>query len=351
MTIDRRAVLLGAAALASVGVATPAYAATPKERLLAWLTSLQSRSTDRLLVGQEISAWDSGSYDRFVNGLSRLTGKRPALVGVSINEPGDYDVRVVDMLLDHHQRGGLVTVSAHWTHPWGDYPAGGGKYYVRDSSAPKPDLRQLLNSAADSAPKRAYWRQVSDLVAVLGRLSQAGAVVLLRPFHEMNGPWFWWGHDVTRSRTALVDLWRDLHAYLSARFDNLLWWYSAATSWNAAIRHYYPGLSYVDLAGFDLYDDELVPYDPAHRPDADDWTETKALGHPAGLSELGPAGDGYPRGARALVDRASDTYTTAVFAHSWYSWAPNQRRSLVELPDIAWALDQPSLATLESVSY
>lgn len=168
-------------------------------------------------------------------------------------------------------------------------------------------------------------------MAVLTRLDQAGAVV--------------------GARTALVDLWRDLHAYLLARFGNLLWWYSAATSWNAEIRHYYPGASYVDLAGFDLYDDELVPYDPAHRPDADDWTETKALGHPAGLSELGPAGATYPRGARALVDRANDTYTTAVLAHSWYSWEPGQRRALVELPDIDWALDQPAIATLESVAF
>lgn len=327
-----------------------ANAATPKERLLTWITSLQSRSVDRMIVGQEISAWDASSYDRWVNGLERKTGKRPALVGLSLLEPGDYDARGVDMLLDHHRRGGLVTVSTHWTHPWGDFPDS-GKYYVRDSEAAKPDLRQLLSTAPDSPQKRRYWAQVEDLVQVLTRLSQAGAVVLLRPFHEMNGPWFWWGHDTTTTSTALVPLWRDLHGYLSARFSNLLWWYSPATSWNASIRHYYPGAAYVDLAGFDLYDDNLRPYDPAHRPDADDWTELKLLGHPGGLAEFGPGGDSFPNGARTLVDRAADTYTTGVFAHSWYSWADGQARGLVEQPDIDWALDQPAMLTLESVAY
>ncbi|GAA1704801.1 mannan endo-1,4-beta-mannosidase [Kribbella yunnanensis] len=344
--LTRRTVLQAAALAPSLGLFRPAD--LPRDRLLNWLRSLQTRSTDRLLIGQEISAWSAATYGEFVDGLERKTGKRPAMVGVSLLERGDYDTRTIDKLLDHKGRGGLVTISTHWTHPWGDYPSE-GKYYVRNSEAPKPDLRQLLSTAPDSSPKRAYWAQVADLVAVLNRFSDT--VVLLRPFHEMNGPWFWWGHDVTVPRTALVELWRDLHQYLSARFTNLLWLYSPATSWNAAIRHYYPGAAYVDLAGFDLYDDELRPYQPGHRPDADDWTETRNLTHPAGLAEFGPSGDAYPRGAQTLIDRSLDTYTTAIFAHSWYSWTDTQSRALVQQPDITAALNQPQILTLEGVTW
>jgi len=353
-------------ALALVGCSAPAptttaetshpndapVALSKRDRLLTWIQSLSSRTTNRVLIGQEISSWSADTYDEFVVGLERKTGERPAIVGFSLLEPGDYDARGIDCLIDHHQRGGLVTVSTHWTHPWNDYSSN-GKYYAKDANAPKPNLRELLWNAPDSAPKRKYWSQVQDLVSVLRRLKDAGAVVLFRPFHEMNGPWFWWGHDVNTDKTALVELWQDLHKYLTVEksFDNLLWVYSPATSWNAAIKHYYPGLDYVDIAGFDLYADDLRPYQPGHRPDADDWTETQKLGHPGGLAEFGPGGDQFPNGAHTLIDRLNDTYKTAVFAHSWTSWADGQRRALVEQPDIDWALDQPPILTLKEVAW
>jgi len=46
-------------------------------------------------------------------------------------------------------------------------------------------------------------------------------VVLFRPFHEMNGSWFWWG-DWKPSQSRL---WRDTFDYLTRTkaLDNLLW--------------------------------------------------------------------------------------------------------------------------------
>ncbi|ADD43193.1 glycoside hydrolase family 26 [Stackebrandtia nassauensis DSM 44728] len=311
---------------------------------------MRDSADNRVLIGQEISSWSADTYDTFVHGLERKTGKRPAVVGLSLLEPGDYDTGGVDCLIDHHQRGGLVTVSTHWTHPWGDHPDT-DKYRVIDDHAPKPDLRELLSGAPDSAPKRKYWEQVDDLTRVLTRLDKEGALVLLRPFHEMNGLWFWWGHDETTDHTALIDLWRDLHAHLSAKLSNLLWVYSPAASWNAGIAKYYPGADYVDLAGIDVYADDLRPYDPQHRPEDDDWTELSRLGHPAGLAEFGPAADSFPDGAATLTTRLADTYTKAVFAHAWTSWAEGQQRALVEQPDIDKALDDPAILTLDEVDW
>lgn len=361
----RRRTALGLAAgtaLAAVGVAvgvgnadtTPKgdpAAAKSRDGLLDWIRSLENRQDNRVLIGQEISSWSADSYDQFVNGLERETGKRPAVVGLSLLEPGDYDAGGVDCLIDHHERGGLVTVSTHWTHPWGDHPPNGDKYRVVDDNAAKPDLRELLSSAPDSGPKRKYWEQVDDLVGVLTRLDEAGAVVLLRPFHEMNGLWFWWGHDAESERTALVDLWKDLHAHVTAKLSNILWVYSPAGSWNAAIAHHYPGPDFVDLAGIDVYSDDLRPYDPEHRPDPDDWTELRKLGHPGGLAEFGPGGDKFPDGAATWVNRLGDTYTTAVFAHSWTSWSTGQERALVEQAGIDAALDQPMVITLDEVDW
>lgn len=319
-----------------------------RERLLAWLKSLAGRTENRVLIGQEVSSWDAKTYETFVGGLEKKTGKRPAIVGFGLLGPGLYDTKGIDALIDHHERGGLVTLNAHWSHPWKDYPPGGDQYRVKNENAPKPDLRELLSTAPDSPQKTFYWSEVEDLVQALTKLRDAGAIVLLRPFHEMNGPWFWWGHDMTKSKTAIVDLWRDLHTYLTARFDNLLWVYAPATSWNASIKLYDPGPEYVDLAGLDLYDDALKPRKPEKADD--DWTEITKLGYPGGLTEFGPASKSFPNGLHALVDRLNDTYKTAIFAHAWTSWS-DYHVALVDQPDVDWALDQPAILTLDEVQW
>lgn len=99
----------------------------------------------------------------------------------------------------------------------------------------------------------------SDLAKVADRLKllrDAGIVVIWRPFHEAAGnstiypdgtAWFWWGAD---GAEPCVKLWKMMYDYFSDQgLDNLIWVWTSQTKDSA----WYPGDSYVDMIGRDLY--------------------------------------------------------------------------------------------------
>src|SRR5829696_7835905 len=131
--VDRRTLLLGvagAALAAGCTVAPPVPTLAPSvpenaphrppagpsdpratadaRRILAWLTALPQRPARRVVSGQQITADANEDYEHLFNGLARVTGHRPALIGVSYD--GYWTERVVPVLIDHWRAGGLVTV-------------------------------------------------------------------------------------------------------------------------------------------------------------------------------------------------------------------------------------------------
>ncbi len=79
--------------------------------------------------------------------------------------------------------------------------------------------------------------------------------IILRPFHEHTGSWFWWGAAQTEPE-EYVALWRFTVEYLRDEkgLHNLLYAYSTDVFADEA--HYlerYPGDAYVDIFGYDDY--------------------------------------------------------------------------------------------------
>jgi mannan endo-1,4-beta-mannosidase len=74
--------------------------------------------------------------------------------------------------------------------------------------------------------------------------------IVFRPFHEMNGGWFWWG---TQATTA--DQYKALFAltveYIKERTNSVLFCWSPNIPTNFS---YYPGDDYVDVLGLDAYE-------------------------------------------------------------------------------------------------
>ncbi len=51
------------------------------------------------------------------------------------------------------------------------------------------------------------WRSYLDIVAEgFNNLQQANVTVLYRPFHEMNGGWFWWGKQVRKKNNEIRNM-------------------------------------------------------------------------------------------------------------------------------------------------
>jgi mannan endo-1,4-beta-mannosidase len=103
-----------------------------------------------------------------------------------------------------------------------------------------------------------YLVQLDSVVNFLASLRFANGTkvpVILRPFHEMDGSWFWWGngHCTTEDYKALYRFTVD---YLRQHgTDNVLFAYSPDRNFDSAESYlkYFPGDAYVDILGMDDY--------------------------------------------------------------------------------------------------
>ncbi len=95
-----------------------------------------------------------------------------------------------------------------------------------------------------------------DLIAEYA--SQVKGTILFRPFHENTGSWFWWG-----SAFCSPDTYKNVFKYTvgylcdEKNIHNILYLYGPGSeaSTEAEYEERYPGDGYVDLVGFDSYDD------------------------------------------------------------------------------------------------
>ena len=78
--------------------------------------------------------------------------------------------------------------------------------------------------------------------------------VVFRPYHEMNGSWFWWGGENV-SPEDYKQLWKETQQLLwQNNVHSLLYAYSPNTiSSVEEFDKYYPGDDFVDMFGVDIY--------------------------------------------------------------------------------------------------
>lgn len=176
------------------------------------------------------------------------------------------------LFIDYWKRGGLVTLCLHAPNP-----QTGNSSWIRKHDD-KIDLTEVV-TPGESAYK-AWLHQLDCVARGLQELEDEGVVVLFRPFHEMNGFWFWWGSMNTPSE--FVKLWRHTFDYLTytKKLDNLLWVYSASA--RDGCLDFYPGNEYVDMIGVDSYGRTI------EQICKNCYEQLIALGKPFGLTEFGP---------------------------------------------------------------
>ncbi|MBO9599935.1 MAG: glycosyl hydrolase, partial [Cohnella sp.] len=94
-----------------------------------------------------------------------------------------------------------------------------------------------------------------DKAAVyLKKLRDAGVPVLWRPYHEMNGKWFWWGQQ-----PEFAQLWGIMYERYTKvhQLNNLLWvWSTATLEWADDFEHYYVGSNLADVIAIDIYNNQ-----------------------------------------------------------------------------------------------
>ena len=199
----------------------------------------------KVISGQMDLTWKD-SVD-MADRVYKVTGKYPALMGYDFM---NYKVRSgdgtkqVEEAISWWNKGGIVAFCWHWRDP--SRPTGFSEFYTDKTKfrIPYDPIAKKLDET--SAAFNGIKRDLDSIAKQLKRLEDAGVPVLWRPLHEASGKWFWWGAS---GPDAYLALYKYLYTYLTEEkgIHNLLW------VWNGQDQDWYPGDSYVDIIGDDIY--------------------------------------------------------------------------------------------------
>jgi mannan endo-1,4-beta-mannosidase len=207
----------------------------------------------------------------------------------------------------------------------------------------KGDFKAMVT---EGSPLNIKWTsEVLDKIADrLTVLRDNGVVVLWRPFHEMNGNWFWW-HPREASVEDFKGIWVQMYKYFTEtrKLDNLLWVYCPNHYYVGSGIHrpayYYPGSEYVDIVAPDWYTNTA--------DDLGGYEELVALGKPFGIAECGPKESGMGNYDNlSMVRVLTETTWRSAFFCNWSSpWAIIRNHNAAEL------MTHPKAITRDKISW
>lgn len=193
-----------------------ANATTNTKRLLQYIYSLKGTN---ILSGHHNWINDpTGSAWTVYKELS----KYPAINGMEIGvfEPTftQYQIKqyrqgLVAAAQKVHNSGGIVTIMMHHS-----YPGAERSWPNVQRKTTQEEFNEIITPGTEMYNK---WMADIDEVAVyLKQIQDLDIPVLWRPYHEMNGQWFWWG-----VKENYTQLWDNLYDRLTNYhgINNLLW--------------------------------------------------------------------------------------------------------------------------------
>ena len=159
-------------------------------KLLEYIHSISGRHT---LGGQHCAPLVGSTRLSVVH---RMTGHYPALFGqdFGFSYPGywdgiNYRQRIVDEAIRRHNEGLIITIMWHAVPPTQDEPVS-----FRESIQGELTDQEWQELITPGTRLNERWKSQVDVIAwFLKQLQYARVPVLWRPYHEMNGDWFWWG--------------------------------------------------------------------------------------------------------------------------------------------------------------
>jgi mannan endo-1,4-beta-mannosidase len=238
------------------------------KKLLAYLYVIKGKY---IISGQHNFNTQLNTYS---DSAYKKTGKYPALWGSDFiwDWKTDRGQDVVNEAIKKWHDGYIVTLMWHQGRPTDDPP-----FDWQQSIMGKLTDEQWDELTTPGTALNNRWTAQIDVVAgYLKELQAAHVPVLWRPYHEMNGVWFWWGNK--KGENGIAKLWRMMYDRYTNYFhlDNLLWVWGANGLRDIPFdeaytyKDYYPGADYVDVLGADVYHFDY---------EQSDYNELKELAH------------------------------------------------------------------------
>jgi mannan endo-1,4-beta-mannosidase len=236
-------------------ISVSAIASSAKTAETLALQSWLGKNKQRPALGAQ---WNGSPKSLGWDEQARVAGKSPLVFGIEYFDYGPIEKNLVaretsaKFFTEKYAQGGIVTLVDHMPNL-----VTGGNSWDRNGEV----LDAILPGGAAHAEFVAYLDRLATFLKGLN-VNGKPVPVLLRPLHEMNGAWFWWGDKVSGER--LVKLWRFYHDYLvlEKSVRNVLWVWSPNIDPAASTERfmgYWPGADYVDVVGLDGYDNSVTP--------------------------------------------------------------------------------------------
>ena len=218
------------------------------------LQYLYSISGNHILTGQHCVPLVGSTR---LAGVHKQTGKYPALFGqdFGFSEPGTWDginyrQQIVDEAILRNSEGFIITIMWHAVRPIEEEPVD-----FNESIQGKLTEQEWEDLITPGTEINERWKSQVDVIAFfLKQLRNAHVPVLWRPYHEMNGGWFWWGK---KGENGYKKLYRMLYDRLVNfhKLNNLIWVFNANEVKGNVDSYdtYYPGDDVVDILATDVY--------------------------------------------------------------------------------------------------
>ncbi len=201
---------------------------------------LQETYGNACITGQMESTW-MGTPDYEINYIEDKTGKVPAIRGLDFMH-NDF-LGVANRSIEWWEKGGIVTICWHT----------GADFASAYNESKEDDINWEEAFIPGSETYNALIEGMDRAVPALQKLEDEGVPVLWRPFHELDGGWFWWSKGGSDN---FVKLWQLMYSRYTDywELDNLIWVYGYSGN-GGEMAAWYPGDDYVDLMGADSYTD------------------------------------------------------------------------------------------------
>lgn len=229
---------------------------TQSEKLIARMDSLR---THGLLYGHQDDTfygitwqWDADRSD-----TRELVADYPAVMGFDMgglerSEKNNLDgvpfERIEREIIAHYKRGGIVTLSWHPRNP----ATNGSAWDVSDTTV----VASILPGGKNHERFVTWMRKLTNFMKKLKPVRGRSVPIILRPFHEANGGWFWWGTKCCTDE-QYKRLWAMFQDFVNAELpNNIVWSYSPNLQGNWTEEEFmrrYPGNDRVQLIGCDAY--------------------------------------------------------------------------------------------------
>ena len=199
-----------------------------------------------------------GDPDR--SDVKSVTGSHPAVIGVDFSGLSGLPDSIISKVKvslkknieDTYNRGGITTVAWHFSNP-----VSKGGFYWKDSVS-LPAVKYIIPGGPAHEKYKSILAGIADLAKSLRGKDGNLVPLIFRPYHELDGDWFWWGksHCTTEE---FKTLWRFTVGYLrdSLAVHNFIYAFSPDCKFNSEAEYLdrYPGDEWVDMVGVDNYAD------------------------------------------------------------------------------------------------